>query len=75
MNIGAVADLRSIKNAISVARHVLENTQHTLIVGNQATNFAVQMGFKKESLTTPESTKMWTDWKDDNCQPNFWTVR
>lgn len=33
MNVGAVGCLRRIKNAISVARYVLERTHHTLLVG------------------------------------------
>lgn len=72
MNIGAVASLRNIKDAIAVARHILENTQHTFLVGEQATDFAVQMGFKKQSLSTPNSESMHNDWKIRNCQPNFW---
>lgn len=39
MNIGAVASLRYVKDAIAVARCVLENTKHTLLVGEQATEF------------------------------------
>lgn len=72
MNIGAVASLRNIKNAMAVARHVLENTRHTMLVGEQATDFAVQMGFKKESLSTTRSEAMHNEWKQRNCQPNFW---
>lgn len=72
MNIGAVASLRDIKDAIAVARHVLENTRHTMLVGEQATDFAVQMGFKKESLSTTNSKNIYNDWKLRNCQPNFW---
>jgi N4-(beta-N-acetylglucosaminyl)-L-asparaginase len=72
MNIGAVAALRNIKDAIAVARHVLENTKHTMLAGELATEFAVQMGFKRESLATETSQKMWTDWKNNRCQPNFW---
>lgn len=30
---GAVGSMKRIKNAIQVARHVLENTKHTLLVG------------------------------------------
>ncbi len=30
------------------------------------------MGFKEESLTTSESKKVWTDWRNNQCQPNFW---
>lgn len=74
MNIGAVASMRNIKNAIGVARHVLENTQHTLLVGERATAFAIQMGFKNESLSTAHSNDLWKQWKENRCQPNFWTV-
>lgn len=33
MEVGAVADLRRIKNAIGVARAVMEQTDHTMLVG------------------------------------------
>ncbi|XP_046394207.1 N(4)-(Beta-N-acetylglucosaminyl)-L-asparaginase-like [Ischnura elegans] len=72
MNIGAVGALRRVKSAISVARKVLENTKHTLLVGDQATEFAEAMGFKIESIFTPESHAKWRSWIHDNCQPNFW---
>lgn len=74
MNVGAVAALRNIKDAIAVARHVLENTKHTLLAGDQAAEFAVMMGFNKESLATEQSKKMWKNWRRQECQPNFWTV-
>lgn len=75
MNIGAVGALRRVKSAISVARHVLEHTKHSFLVGDQATQFAVQMGFKEESLTTTQSKKMWMQWRNEEyCQPNFWMV-
>lgn len=73
MNIGAVASLRNIKDAIAVARRVLENTKHTLLVGEQASDFAEQMGFEKETLSTPRSKEIYNDWRTRNCQPNFWT--
>lgn len=72
MDVGGVGGLRNVKNAISVARKVLEHTKHSLLGGDLATNFAVNMGFKKESLQTNESKKMWTQWKANKCQPNFW---
>lgn len=74
MDMGAVGALRRIKNAIGVARRVLENTEISFIVGDQATEFAKQMGFKEEELSTEKSTKMWKDWKNNNCQPNYWKV-
>jgi len=73
MNVGAVGALRNIKDAIAVAKHVLENTKHTLLVGDQATEFAIMMGFKRESLTTRTSKSVWKKWQRNSCQPNFWT--
>uniref|UniRef100_A0A182W952 N(4)-(beta-N-acetylglucosaminyl)-L-asparaginase n=1 Tax=Anopheles minimus TaxID=112268 RepID=A0A182W952_9DIPT len=72
MDIGAVAALRDVKHAAEVAKYVLRNTKHTLLVGSQATEFAVMMGFKKESLQTDVSKNMWSAWKNNHCQPNFW---
>lgn len=72
MNIGAVGSLRQIKSAAKVARMVLEHTKHTLLVGGAASNFAEMLGFKRESLNTPKSKKIWQDWYENNCQPNFW---
>ncbi|XP_067120141.1 N(4)-(Beta-N-acetylglucosaminyl)-L-asparaginase [Centruroides vittatus] len=71
-DIGAVGALRRVKSAISVARRVLENTQHSILVGDQATEFAKQMGFKEEDLSTNKSRDMWKKWKLSNCQPNYW---
>ncbi|CAG9791813.1 unnamed protein product [Diatraea saccharalis] len=73
MNVGAVGALRRIKDAVSVARHVLEHTKHSLLVGELATEFAVEMGFNEENLSSLESREMWKTWYNkNNCQPNFW---
>jgi len=71
-NVGAVASMRRIKSAISVARKVMDHTSHSILAGDLATQFAVEMGFKEESLSTSESKQMWTDWRNNQCQPNFW---
>ncbi|XP_020813808.1 putative N(4)-(beta-N-acetylglucosaminyl)-L-asparaginase GG24090 [Drosophila serrata] len=71
MEIGAVADLRRIRSAIKVARHVLEHTKHTLLVGDAADDFANEMGFQNETLNTSESMEFWMKWRANNCQPNF----
>ncbi|CAK8671805.1 unnamed protein product [Clavelina lepadiformis] len=71
MNVGAVGCLRNVKNAVGVARRVLENTEQTLLVGELATKFAVEMGFTEETLETNSSLQIWKDWKNNNCQPNF----
>jgi N4-(beta-N-acetylglucosaminyl)-L-asparaginase len=74
MDVGAVGGLRNIKDAISVARKVMEKTRHSLIGGELAADFATQMGFKKGTLQTQKSRDMWQKWKNNNCQPNFWEV-
>lgn len=50
----------------------MKYTEHSFLVGESATNFAQQMGFKRESLKTNESSDMWNIWRNNNCQPNFW---
>ncbi|XP_044536534.1 N(4)-(beta-N-acetylglucosaminyl)-L-asparaginase isoform X1 [Gracilinanus agilis] len=72
MKVGAVADLRRIKNAIGVARKVLEHTKHTLLVGESATQFAENMGFSNEELSTNTSRFLYLEWLSHKCQPNFW---
>nr|XP_013797610.1 PREDICTED: N(4)-(beta-N-acetylglucosaminyl)-L-asparaginase isoform X2 [Apteryx mantelli mantelli] len=72
MEVGAVADLRRVKNAIGVARKVTEHTKHTLLVGESASLFAVRMGFPYEDLTTPKSLSVYSEWLNQSCQPNYW---
>ncbi|XP_064405466.1 N(4)-(Beta-N-acetylglucosaminyl)-L-asparaginase-like isoform X3 [Halichondria panicea] len=71
-DVGSVGCLRQVKSAISVARSVMERTGHTLLVGELATEFAVEMGFTKEDLQTNNSRKIYTDWRNNKCQPNYW---
>ncbi|XP_077333377.1 N(4)-(beta-N-acetylglucosaminyl)-L-asparaginase [Lithobates pipiens] len=73
MKVGAVASLRRIKNAIGVARAVMEHTKHTFLVGESASLFAESMGFVCEDLTTNRSLSIYSKWLDQHCQPNFRT--
>ena len=50
MDVGAVASLRRISTAISVARAVMELTYHTFLAGDLATQFALKQGFVEEPL-------------------------
>ncbi|GAC1308949.1 MAG: N(4)-(beta-N-acetylglucosaminyl)-L-asparaginase [Mucilaginibacter sp.] len=61
-NCGSVAAMEGIAHPISVARLVMEKTPHVMLVGDGATQFAVEQGFKKEKLLTPESEKAWKEW-------------
>ncbi|KAK5662517.1 hypothetical protein OQA88_8429 [Cercophora sp. LCS_1] len=71
MNTGAVAGLRRVRDAIAVARHVLEHTTHSLIVGDHATAFAVENGFTEQDLSTPESRARCEEWRKNGCQANY----
>ena len=69
-NIGSVACLENIMHPISVARAVMEKTPHVMLVGDGALDFAINQGFKKENLLTPESEKEWKEWlKTSKYQP------
>lgn len=61
-HVGAVAALEGVVHAVSVARKVMEETPHTLLVGEGATQFALAHGFKREKLPTPESEAAWREW-------------
>lgn len=71
-NAGSVGHLRNIRNAILVAKYVMKYTEHTLLVGQRATEFALQMGLEEQASETQDSVQKWTNWKQGNCQPNFW---
>ncbi|CAM4614972.1 hypothetical protein PO909_006958 [Leuciscus waleckii] len=71
MEVGAVGDLRRVKNAVGVARAVMEYTEHTFIVGESATIFAQNMGFMSEELSTNQSIAIFSKWLQQNCQPNY----
>ncbi|GAA0721871.1 N(4)-(beta-N-acetylglucosaminyl)-L-asparaginase [Dokdonella soli] len=59
---GAVAALEHIAHPISVARRVMEQTPHVLLVGDGALQFALEQGFDKDNLLTPEAEKAWREW-------------
>jgi len=61
-NCGAVAAMEHVTHAISVARRVMERTPHVLLAGDGALQFALEQGFEKENLLTPEAEKAWHEW-------------
>lgn len=65
-NVGAVAALEDVVHAVSVARKVMEKTPHTILVGEGATRFALEQGFPKTKLLTPESEAEWRKWLASN---------
>ncbi|MBL8189967.1 MAG: N(4)-(beta-N-acetylglucosaminyl)-L-asparaginase, partial [Acidobacteria bacterium] len=69
---GSVASLRYIKNPASVAKLVLERTDHIMLVGEGALRFALAHGFKKEDLLTEDSRKIWLKWKEEMSDNDAW---
>lgn len=61
---GAVAGIEGVRTPSLVAKAVLENTDHHLIVGKGAQEFARNMGFKiEDDLNTDHSRQIWLEWK------------
>ncbi|XP_074291126.1 putative isoaspartyl peptidase/L-asparaginase 3 isoform X1 [Silene latifolia] len=72
MEVGAVAAMRYVKDGIKAARLVMDYTEHTLLVGEQASVFAISMGLPGPmNLSSEDSLQKWIKWKENNCQPNF----
>ena len=61
---GAVAYLQNIENPISVARRVMEDTPHVMLVGKGAEEFAYEKGFPKKDLLTEDAKADWLKWKE-----------
>src|ERR1041384_1784105 len=61
---GGVAAIEGVRTPSLVAKAVMETTDHHLIVGKGAQDFARKMGFKiEDDLNTPHSREMWLEWK------------
>jgi N4-(beta-N-acetylglucosaminyl)-L-asparaginase len=61
---GAVGALEGVRTPSLVAQSVLDYTDHHLIVGKGAQEYARSMGFKiEEDLNTDNSRKQWLEWK------------
>jgi N4-(beta-N-acetylglucosaminyl)-L-asparaginase len=70
--VGAVVNLHTIKNPISVARLVLEKTSHSTMAGAGALALAREYGFIPMQLLTPHALEAWLAWKNDSRHQTFW---
>jgi N4-(beta-N-acetylglucosaminyl)-L-asparaginase len=69
---GGVACLEGVRTPSKVAKAVLANTDHHLLVGAGAQAFARQMGFTIEAdLNTEKSRAKWLEWKR-RVDPGHW---
>jgi N4-(beta-N-acetylglucosaminyl)-L-asparaginase len=61
---GGVAALEGVRTPSLVAKAVMEDTDHHLLVGKGAQDFARNMGFKiEDDLNTEKSRRLWLEWK------------
>jgi len=61
---GGVACIEGVRTPSLVAKAVMEQTDHHLIVGKGAQDFARGMGFKiEDDLNTEHSRQLWLEWK------------
>lgn len=56
---GAVGAVKGYEHPISIARKVMEELPHVMIVGEGAERFAREMGFEKKDLLTPKAREIW----------------
>lgn len=61
---GGVACLEGVRTPSLVAKAVMEQTDHHLLVGKGAQDFARSLGFKiEDDLNTEKSRQLWLEWK------------
>jgi len=66
---GSVAAIRNMKNPSKVAKLVMEQSDHIMLVGQGALDFAKAWGFKEEDLLTEKSRLAWLVWKQSMRDP------
>jgi N4-(beta-N-acetylglucosaminyl)-L-asparaginase len=61
---GGVAAIEGVRTPSLVARAVMDETDHHLLVGKGAQEFARSMGFRiEDDLNTEHSRRLWLEWK------------
>lgn len=69
-NAGSVAFLQNIMHPVAVARKVMDETPHVMLVGEGALRFALEQGFEEQDLLTDRARKNWQEWlKSGNYKP------
>ncbi len=69
---GGVAGIEGVRTPSRVARAVAELTDHHLLAGEGAREFARALGFEVEAdLNTPRSRELWLEWRR-RVDPGHW---
>src|SRR5689334_24344062 len=69
---GSVACLEDIATPASVAKAVMDHTDHVMLVGPDAKRFALRMGFHEQNLLTEKSRERWLKWKENMGDVHNW---
>ncbi len=69
---GAVAALQNIRNPAQVALAVLKRTDHVMLVGEGALEFARAHGFTEQNLLTDRARRAWLRWKENLNPRDDW---
>ncbi len=62
---GAVGALKGYLHPISIARAVLEQLPHEMLVGEGAARFAHEIGAETTNNLIPDSERVWREWFED----------
>lgn len=71
LNAGAVALISGIKNPISLARDVMEKSEHVFLAGNGAMQFADKMGYKRLNADYFHDDFRYQQWQEIRDSDNF----
>lgn len=71
-NAGSVAALENIKHPSSIARLVMERTDHVMLIGAGALEFAKSWGFPEEDLLTERARENWLRWREGHSERDDW---
>ena len=69
---GAVGALEGIKTPSMIAKYVLLYTDHIMLVGKGAKEFALSYGFQEEDLLTDKSREIWLRWRANRGPDDDW---
>ncbi len=69
---GSVAALENIVHPAQVALKVLQTTDHCMLVGRGALEFARANGFPEQNLLTDRARKVWLKWKRNLSPADDW---
>jgi len=69
---GSVACIEDILHPAQVALKVLQTTDHVMLVGQGARDFAIAHGFQPQNMLTERARQAWLRWKRNHSPNDDW---